>query len=64
MHGIIVGRYLIGHPSCTFNAGMGDDGEPSGTAGKPILNVLNHKGVGDVMIIVVSYFGGTCEHYI
>lgn len=50
--------YLLGNPTCATNAGMGDDGEPSGTAGKPILNVLNHKGVGDVMIIVVRYFGG------
>ena len=50
--------YLIGNPRCATNAGMGDDGEPSGTAGKPILNVLNHKGIGDVMIIVVRYFGG------
>jgi len=50
--------YLIGNPNCAANAGMGDDGEPSGTAGKPILNVLNHKGIGDVMIIVVRYFGG------
>ena len=37
---------------------MADDGEPSGTAGKPILNVLQHKGVGDVMVIVTRYFGG------
>ncbi|MBF6058919.1 MULTISPECIES: YigZ family protein [Thiomicrorhabdus] len=50
--------YLIGNPHCASNAGMGDDGEPSGTAGKPILNVLQHKGVGDIMIIVVRYFGG------
>lgn len=50
--------YLIGNPKCAANAGMGDDGEPSGTAGKPILNVLNHKNVGDVMICVVRYFGG------
>ena len=50
--------YLLGNPNCATNAGMGDDGEPSGTAGKPILNVLNHKGVGDIMIIVVRYFGG------
>jgi uncharacterized YigZ family protein len=50
--------YMIGHPNCATNAGMGDDGEPSGTAGKPILNVLNHKGIGDIMIIVVRYFGG------
>lgn len=50
--------YLLGNPSCAANAGMGDDGEPSGTAGKPILNVLQHKGVGDIMIVVVRYFGG------
>lgn len=50
--------YLLGNPSCASNAGMGDDGEPSGTAGKPILNVLHHKGVGDVMLVVVRYFGG------
>lgn len=50
--------YLLGNPSCATNAGMGDDGEPSGTAGKPILNVLQHKGIGDVMIVVVRYFGG------
>lgn len=50
--------YLLGNPSCAVNAGMGDDGEPSGTAGKPILNVLQHKGVGDIMVVVVRYFGG------
>lgn len=50
--------YVLGDPACATNAGMGDDGEPSGTAGKPILNVLQHKGVGDVMVIVVRYFGG------
>ncbi|UQB43194.1 YigZ family protein [Thiomicrospira microaerophila] len=50
--------YLLGDPNCASNAGMGDDGEPSGTAGKPILNVLQHKGVGDVFIGVVRYFGG------
>ncbi|MEA3404677.1 MAG: YigZ family protein [Pseudomonadota bacterium] len=50
--------YQLGNPNCATNAGMGDDGEPSGTAGKPILNVLQHKGVGDIMIVVVRYFGG------
>jgi uncharacterized YigZ family protein len=50
--------YQLGNPACATNAGMGDDGEPSGTAGKPILNVLQHKNVGDVMIVVVRYFGG------
>jgi putative IMPACT (imprinted ancient) family translation regulator len=42
--------YLLGNPSCATNAGMGDDGEPSGTAGKPILNVLQHKGAIHVSI--------------
>lgn len=37
---------------------MNDDGEPSGTAGKPILNVIQHKDMGDVAVIVIRYFGG------
>ncbi|OED36777.1 hypothetical protein AB833_25530 [Chromatiales bacterium (ex Bugula neritina AB1)] len=35
-----------------------DDGEPSGTAGRPILNVLQHSGIGDIVTVVVRYFGG------
>ncbi|MFS1702376.1 IMPACT family protein [Alteromonas sp. AMM-1] len=50
--------YLLGNPHSPASAAMSDDGEPSGTAGKPILNVLQHKGVGDITIIVTRYFGG------
>lgn len=50
--------YLIGDPEATASASMNDDGEPSGTAGKPILGVIQHKGIGDVMVIVTRYFGG------
>ena len=35
-----------------------DDGEPNGTAGRPILSVLQKKGVKDVCVFVVRYFGG------
>ena len=50
--------YIIGDPHNTTSAGFDDDGELSGTAGKPILNVLQHKGIGNCVVIVVRYFGG------
>ncbi|MDN6275611.1 YigZ family protein [Psychrobacter sp.] len=50
--------YIIGDPDNTTSAGFDDDGEPSGTAGRPILNVLQHKSIGNVIIVVVRYFGG------
>ena len=50
--------YQIGQPGSAAEAAMNDDGEPSGTAGKPILNVIQHKDMGDVAVIVIRYFGG------
>ena len=50
--------YIIGDPDNTTSAGFDDDGEPSGTAGRPILNVLQHKSIGNIIIVVVRYFGG------
>lgn len=50
--------YQIGRPGSAAEAGMNDDGEPSGTAGKPILGVIQHKDMGDVLVMVIRYFGG------
>lgn len=50
--------YLIGAPHSAQQAAMDDDGEPGGTAGKPIFNVISHKNVGDVVVVVIRYFGG------
>ncbi len=50
--------YLIGDPESATTAAMSDAGEPSGTAGKPILNVIQHKRIGDVIVVVIRYFGG------
>jgi uncharacterized YigZ family protein len=49
--------YRIGTSGDNFRTG--DDGEPSGTAGRPILGQIDSRGVTNVGIIVVRYFGGT-----
>ncbi|MEP7064659.1 MAG: YigZ family protein [Gemmatimonadota bacterium] len=50
--------YLIGPPGSTDRIGMSDAGEPHGTAGRPMLTVLQHSGVGDVAAIVTRFYGG------
>lgn len=50
--------YLIGY-GASVTAGMSDDGEPAGTAGRPMLAVLRGTDLGDVTVVATRYFGGT-----
>lgn len=49
--------YRLGVDKNNFRAV--DDGEPSGSAGKPILNTIDSEGLSNVLVVVVRYFGGT-----
>jgi len=49
--------YRIGLDGNTWR--VSDDGEPSGTAGKPILGQIDSKGLTGTLVVVVRYFGGT-----
>jgi uncharacterized YigZ family protein len=49
---------VIGAPGDTSQAGMSDDGEPQGAAGRPMLTALLHTDVGDISVVVSRYFGG------
>lgn len=51
--------YVVGAPGSTAQIGMSDDGEPHGTAGRPMLTVLMHSGIGNICAVVTRYFGGT-----
>ena len=53
-----VPAYIIGGGN-TVTEFCSDDGEPSGTSGKPALAVLRGSGLGDVAVVVTRYFGGT-----
>ncbi len=53
-----VPAFIIGH-GASVTAHCNDDGEPPGTAGRPVLAVLKGSGMGDVAVVVSRYFGGT-----
>jgi uncharacterized YigZ family protein len=51
--------FVAGPPGSTSRIGMSDAGEPHGTAGRPMLTVLLHSGIGEIAAIVTRYYGGT-----
>ena len=51
--------FVAGPPGSTMHIGMSDAGEPHGTAGRPMLTVLLHSGVGDVVAVCTRWYGGT-----
>ncbi|MEG2171849.1 MAG: YigZ family protein [Desulfovibrionaceae bacterium] len=50
--------FAAGAPEQTAQVGFSDDGEPHGTAGRPMLTVLLHSGMGELACVVTRYFGG------
>ena len=53
-----VPAYIIGGGKNVIDY-CSDDGEPAGTSGRPVLTVLRGSGLGDVVLVVTRYFGGT-----
>lgn len=50
--------YTASAPGQTARIGSSDDGEPHGTAGRPMLQVLLHCGIGEICMVVTRWFGG------
>lgn len=50
--------FRVGY-GASVTEGMSDDGEPPGTAGRPVLTVLRGADLGDVVLVITRYFGGT-----
>jgi uncharacterized YigZ family protein len=53
-----VHAFVVGY-GASVTLGATDDGEPAGTAGRPVLAVLQGSGLGDLTMVVTRYFGGT-----
>jgi len=51
--------FAVGPPGDTLSVGMSDDGEPHGTAGRPMLTALLHGEVGEIVAVCTRYYGGT-----
>ena len=51
--------YIAGQPGSTGDVACSDDGEVAGTAGRPMLNLLQHSGLGEIVAVVSRYYGGT-----
>lgn len=51
--------FVTGPPGSTTHIGLSDAGEPKGTAGRPMLTVLLHSGVGEIVAVSSRWFGGT-----
>ncbi|WP_432473923.1 YigZ family protein [Amphritea sp. HPY] len=50
--------YIAGMPDDPHQWNSSDDGEPKGTAGQPMLNILRHSELGEICAVVTRYFGG------
>jgi uncharacterized YigZ family protein len=50
--------FVAGPPGSTMRIGMSDDGEPHGTAGRPMLTTLLHADLGEVVAVCTRYYGG------
>lgn len=50
--------FAAGAPGDTARIGSSDDGEPHGTAGRPMLQLLLHSGIGELCVVVTRWFGG------
>ena len=50
--------YAAGAPGDTAQIGSSDDGEPHGTAGRPMLQIVLHGGIGELCVVVSRWFGG------